>query len=188
MTAPRVCGLDLSLTSTGIALPGPSTPPDGTTYPAIHTITTKLRGIARCDHIADTIIDRLWFTAPTGPPDDYLVAIEGYSYSSRNSHAHALGELGGIVRSRLRAAHVRWVDIPPASLKRYACGRGNAPKDQVLVAAVQRLDITPRNSDEADAAWLRALTLDAYEHPIVTMPKQHRSALAGVEWPNHITT
>jgi Holliday junction resolvasome RuvABC endonuclease subunit len=167
---PRVVGLDLSLTSTGVALP------DGT----LATITSKRRGIQRCIDITQQLHTMLRFDVSIRVD---LFTIEGYSFASRNSQAHALGELGGIIRADLWTCSVPWVDVPPASLKRYATGKGNAPKDQVLVAAVHRLDITPSNSDEADAAWLRALTLDHYGHPLAAMPKTHRTALDKIAWP-----
>lgn len=177
MTAPRVAGIDLSLTSTGLALP------DGT----LISITSRQRGIPRCLGIAGEILGHLTNREADGYlarlPIADLIAIEGYSYSSRNSQAHALGELGGIVRGSLHDYDIPWVDISPATVKKYATGRGNAPKDQVLVAAVSRLGITPQNSDEADAAWLRALTLDHYGHPPVAMPKTHRAALDKITWP-----
>lgn len=170
----RIAGLDLSLTSTGLALP------DGT----LHTITSKHRGIPRVIDLRNQITYALGAQDYLDIAGVDLVVIEGYSFSSRNSQAHALGELGGAVRVALHEHDVPWVEISPATLKKYACGKGNAPKDQVLVAAVQRLGVTPANSDEADAAWLRAMALDRYGHPLTVMPKINRGALYVVDWPD----
>lgn len=170
MTGPRVAALDLSLSSTGLALP------DGT----LATITSRYRGVERLMDVRNQIA-ALLNHHEHGYPD--LVVIEGYSFASRNSHAHALGELGGVIRVFLYAVGVPVVEVSPAALKKAATGRGNAAKDQVLVAAVQRLNITPANSDEADAAWLRAMALDHYGAPVAAVPKTHRTALDKIAWP-----
>lgn len=163
-----IAGADLSLSSTGVALP------DG----RLCTIQSKHRGIERILDIRNQLIGELSLNGPV-----QLVAIEGYSFASRNSQAHALGELGGVIRAALYLLQIPYVEISPATLKKYACGKGNASKDQVLVAFVSRFRMEPANSDEADAAWLRAMALDHYGHPVATMPKAHRDALTKIPWP-----
>lgn len=172
MADPHVVGLDLSLTATGIATE------------AGQSIVScpKLRGIERCDRIAGEVLQLVsqWVNnLNTG-----LVVIEGYSFGSRNSHAHALGELGGIVRHELLRMGYRWVDVPPSSLKKYATGKGNAGKEEMLAAAIRRLGYDGHDNNEADALWLRAMALDALGCPLVEMPAVNRGALEKVEWPS----
>lgn len=162
----RVVGLDLSLTATGVAAV------DGTTS----VIKTKLRGPARLAAIRDAIFEIAF-------PSADLVVLEDYSFASRDAHAHELGELGGVVRLRLWELEVPYVCVSPSSLKKYACGRGNAKKDEVLVAAVRRLPEFDGDHNQADAAWLRAMALDALGTPVIPMPQEHRVALEKVEWP-----
>lgn len=162
---PRVVGLDLSLTATGIASP------DGTTT----VLATKLRG---CERLID-LRDRTRKACELAD----LVALEGYSFGSRNSHAHALGELGGVVRVALHVASVRFVEVPPSSLKKYATGKGNAGKEEMLAAAIRRLGYDGHDNNEADALWLRAMALDTLGHPVVDMPAVNRAALEKVAWP-----
>lgn len=170
----RPSGLDLSLTSTGVAAP------DG----SLHIIASKQRGIERVVDIAHNALHLIGALSVDHRGVD-IVAIEGYSFSSRNSHAHALGELGGVVRYELWARGVPWVDIPPATVKKYATGKGNATKDQVLAAAIRRGGplFTGTGNDVADAWWLRTLTLDAYNHPLIAVPQTHRAALDKIDWP-----
>lgn len=165
MAEPRVVGLDLSLTATGIALP------DGTTA----TLTTKLRG---CERLID-LRNRCRKACELAD----LAVVEGYSFGSRNSHAHALGELGGVVRVALHVASVRFVEVSPSSLKKYATGKGNANKGEMLAAAIRRLDYQGASDNEADALWLRAMGLDALGCPVVDLPAVNRTALAKVAWP-----
>lgn len=167
MTA-QVIGLDLSLTGTGVALP------DGSSL----TITSRHRGVERLAELRDTVA-RLVLAGCD------LVAIEGYSMGTarQSSHAHGLGELGGVIRLQLHDLDIRYVDIPPASLKRYATGKGNANKNDMLLAAARRLGYDGNSNDEADALWLRAMTLDACATPIVELPVANREALSKITWP-----
>jgi Holliday junction resolvasome RuvABC endonuclease subunit len=71
---------------------------------------------------------------------------------------------------------------PPASVKLYAAGKGNASKDQVLTAAVRRLPGFDGDNNEADAAWMAAMGLDHLTgHSVV--PASQRQALAKLKWP-----
>jgi Holliday junction resolvasome RuvABC endonuclease subunit len=165
MGAPIVIGLDLSLTATGVATPeGEETwRPPGT-------------GMARLDWVRASVAELLGYWAPG------LVVVEGYSYGSRASHAHGLGELGGVVRLALADAAVTYVDIPPASLKKYATGKGNAGKGEVLTAAVRRLGYGGHDDNQADALWLRAMGMHHLGHPLTELPAAHLTGLAKVDW------
>lgn len=110
-------GLDLSLTSTGYSCG----------YDR-NVIATKCKGAERL-HIISTEILRICKTL-----NIKAVAIEGYSFSSRNSQAHSIGELGGAVRMRLWEHAIPFVDIPPTCRAKFASGRGNAGKGEVMSA------------------------------------------------------
>lgn len=168
MTGPAVVGLDLSLTATGIAHP------DGTTT----TIRTRTRGMERLGVIAAGILEAVE-TADTDP----FVCIEGYSFGSRASQAHALGELGGVVRWSLWSTGVTYLDVPPSTLKTYATGKGNAGKVDVIVAARDRLGYTGTDDNEADSLWLRCIGLDLLGAPVVKLPQTHRRALTKLTVP-----
>ena len=183
----RVVGLDLSLTKTGIA------DEDGTRTlsPGVGRV-----GPERLDWFRDRIVKEIHGADTSGPrcfdcflPTIYgrhpgLVVLEGYSLGTarQQSHAHALGELGGIVRWTLWDLGIPYVDVSPATLKKYATGKGNAGKDAVLIAAVKRLAPVGDNN-QADAWWLRAIGMDALGVPVVEMPKVNREALKGLVLP-----
>lgn len=166
----NVTGLDLSLGHTGVADAA------GTV-----TLTTRSLGMERLVELRERVLVRV----RVGEAD--LVAIEGYSMGTarQNSHAHALGELGGVIRLVLWEVGIPYVDIPPAVLKKYATGKGNANKGMVLEAASKRSGLDFGGDDNrADAWWLRALALDAYGEPVVKMPEVNRAALKSVTWPD----
>jgi crossover junction endodeoxyribonuclease RuvC len=96
-----------------------------------------------------------------------------------------IGELGGVVRLALWEAKVPFVEIPPSCLKKYATGRGNAGKEDVLQAAVIRSGHTFADNNAADAWWLHQMGLAHYvpESPLlVKVPQLHREGLAKVAW------
>jgi Holliday junction resolvasome RuvABC endonuclease subunit len=169
-SSPIVIGVDASLSATGIALPGMSLPG------RLLTVNGgKSAGPARLVALRDRIMDYAQHAE--------LVCLEGYSFGSRGKGTISLGELGGVLRVALHEAGVRVAEIPPASLKRYATGRGNSGKSVVVVAAVKRLGLEPADDNEADAAWLRAMGMDALGWPLCTVPAAHRKALEAVRWP-----
>jgi hypothetical protein len=78
---------------------------------------------------------------------------------------------------------VAFADVPPASLKKFACGKGNAKKEEMLAAAIRRLGYEGSSFDEVDALWLRAMGCEALATPLVKMPAAHLDALKAVDWP-----
>lgn len=108
-------GLDLSLTSTGVSV-------GGTTF----SIKSKLKGVQRLVEISEQVVESAKKLNPV------VVIIEGYSYGSKFSRAHALGELGGAVKVGLHLAGFRIVEVPPKCRAKFATGNGNASKGDVM--------------------------------------------------------
>ena len=168
----RVLGLDLSLTSTGVAFPNGdvitvSSNADLAIHVRIDGLATELLTYAD-DHSAEWGVD--------------LVVIEDLP-PTRAKSIGDLGMLHGVIRDRLFHADVPFVVVTPAGLKKYATGKGNCSKNDMLVTAVKRLGYPGSSWDEADALWLRAAGLDAYDEAVVAMPKAQRDALGKVDWP-----
>lgn len=169
---PRVIGLDLSLTATGIA-PWIDGMPTFTVRTATADGDQRLRRIAvdarteAYDHLKSEPIE--------------LAVIEDLP-----THANSAGITGmvhGAVRCVLMDLYVPYALVPPASLKKYATGRGNATKADMRVALLQRTGMDLRDDNQVDAWWLRAMGLDHLGCPVVEVPKAHRDALAKVAWP-----
>jgi crossover junction endodeoxyribonuclease RuvC len=163
----KILALDLSLTHTGWAS-------DVAGLPAAGSIrTAQLRGVERLDLIVREVQA---LARGTG-----LVALEGYSYASPNQ-AHQMGELGGPVRLLLYRLGIPMVVVQPSGLKKFATGKGNANKDQMLAAAIRRYAFAGTDNNEADAwllYWMARRREDAswrgtaYEH----------EAFKKVQWP-----
>lgn len=169
---PSVIGIDLSLSSTGIA------------YPAIGGWETdsyqpKSSGMQRLSDIRGWISDHLDMFA------EAVVVVEGYSFSSRNAQAHALGELGGVVRLHMWDCGIPYVDVPPTSRAKFATGRGNAAKSEVVSAVSARTGIAwvGRGADDMCDAWvLQEMGLARLGSPRFEWPAENRKALEKIEW------
>lgn len=169
-----VVGLDLSLTASGFA-----------TETRRGTLRSKHRGVERLVDLRRQLIDTL-DGGLDGPPR--LVVLEGYSMGTQRqaSHAHALGELGGVIRVALWERNIAFVEVPPASLKLAATGRGNARKEEVLAAAIRRLGYEGADNNEADALWLRTMALVRFGLPgAPVLPAAHlRNWPDAIAWPD----
>lgn len=168
----RIVALDLSQTSTGVAIW--CDPHDYSTT----ALTNSKEGPARLAWIRNEI--RHIAINPVFPTD--LVVLEGYDFGTRHG-AHHAGELGGIVRVDLWEFGVPYVLVSPSELKKYATGKGNSSKSAVLQQAVHRFGRTFKTDDEADALWLLQMALAYYGLPHVPMPKTHTAVLDKIDWP-----
>jgi len=167
-----VIGLDLSLTSTGIALPKDT-----------HAIKTPLKGPTRLIKIRNEILELV------GDIKNPLFIIEGYSYAQRNSHAHSLGELGGVIRVALTERDWDFAVVSPTQRAKFATGRGNASKSEVVSSISARTGIIWAGSgadDKADAWVLQEMGLTKLDRSRYDWPKTHLEALEKIEWPGGV--
>jgi crossover junction endodeoxyribonuclease RuvC len=164
-----VLGIDPSLTSTGFS----SGEKRG-------TLTTALKGAQRLDYLANELESLI-----TTISDKTLVAIEGYSFASRNSQAHSIGELGGVLRLTMFRLGIPFVDIPPTSRAKFATGKGNASKSEVISALSARTGIvwSGKGADDmADAFVLEEMGLTHLGRQRYDWPKSHTEALDKIDW------
>ena len=166
----RVIGLDLSLTSTGVALP------DGST---VRIKTRAADGDRRLVVIRDRIREVL---AERGP---HLAVVEDLPRHALGAGVTAM--VHGIVRTELVAAGVPYALVVAATLKSYAADHGNASKQTMSAAAYLHAGVEfadDKGGDQCDAWWLRAAGHDHYGQPMVRMPQAQRDRLRKVEWPD----
>jgi len=84
------------------------------------------------------------------------VAIEGYSFGSRNGRELA-GGLGELIRWTLWQRKIGFLEVPPTTLKSFACGVGGAKKEVVLREVFRRWGYVARDNNLADAYALARL-------------------------------
>lgn len=157
---PGVLGVDPSLSGTGLAWGDDATSTcGGTGDQRLWVITHAIRELGRLD----------------------LAVVEDLP-----THGMGAGKTGmaqGAVRLALMSTLTPYVLVPPATLKTYATGRGNATKPDMRVSMLSRFGTDLRDENQVDAWWLRAMGMDYLGAPIVTLPQTHRRALDKVEWP-----
>jgi crossover junction endodeoxyribonuclease RuvC len=172
----RVCGLDLSLTSTGVSTACGGLLADPPRFEAIRP-PAKLKGCARLDWMTRAVVKYL------ADADPDVIILEGPSYGSTGAYWHENAGLHWLVKMRIWKADRRYAVITPSTLKKYATGVGRGKKSVMVGAACHRFGIPPMGEDEADALWLAAAGCQKYGWPVVKLPAVNVAALDVVEWP-----
>lgn len=176
-----VCGIDPSLTNSGIAILTDGQPSlitstgigghDGADY---RTRSRRLRAV--CAKVITTILDHT-------TPD--LVVIEGPAYAAKFGNGFDRAGLWHGLYAALDARHTPIAVCAPQTRAKWATGKGNAQKADVL-AAVQSWwpNLAIADHDRADALVLA--TIGAHHHgdpmPFTTKPR-HTTALEAIAWP-----
>lgn len=149
-----VVGIDLSMTSTGLALL------TGDGYMDAYAIQTDPNTgtqIERQSIITSTVMKNIReFELVQGKVD--TVFMEGYSMSSRFGQVFTLGELGGIMKYRLIGAGYRVGVLPPSSVKKFIGAGGGADKKGVAAAMKEHYGVEFDTTDQTDAAVLAIAT------------------------------
>lgn len=80
-----------------------------------------------------------------------IVAIEGFSFGSQGRSVMDTGYLGYRIRESFQDNGVKYLDVAPAALKKYAAGQGNVNKPDVRMAVYKRWGIDITNDNLCDA-------------------------------------
>ena len=160
MTDPRpVCGIDVSLSSTGVAFIDPATGD-------LAAATVRSRGRAT-DRLPENLerIATLGLAIATAAVEKQpqLAVVESalFTTADKDTSAHRRAGLWWSVAQHLRAAGIPMAEVSPAELKKFTTGKGNATKSDML----RCLDHDwpghgvsgPGKYDIADAAYLAAI-------------------------------
>ena len=140
-----VVGIDPSLTSTGVVILAEDQVHAHTLTPREEKRKGRLQGVRRLCWIRDQVMALLDCPA--------MVAIEGPSYGSAQGRQVSIGELHGVLKTAMWEQGYFIVVVPPASLKKFATGKGNASKFDMQKAGI-RAGVDFGNEDEVDAYFL----------------------------------
>lgn len=166
-----VLGIDPSLTSTGLALI------EHGQVTGLHRVRSVNKGHERIQNILDAIE---FLT-----DDNVTVGIEGTAYSAKGSSVVQVFGLWGVITHQLYRWGIPYYVVPPSSRCKYATGKGNASKDEVLAAVIRRYpDVEVASNDIADALVVAAMGARYMGTPIESagLPQTHLKALEGVQW------
>lgn len=143
----KIVGLDLSLTSTGIAT---TTPESGVPSARVEKTSNKISYPERYNKLLESILREV--------PEDKKVIffIEGYSFGSfaKSSSMSYLIELGGIIKFELWKRGLPYIIVPPSLLKKFITGKGNAKKEDIKLHIYKKYGKEFSVSDAADAYGL----------------------------------
>jgi len=180
----RVIGIDLSLTSTGVA----DIDDEGIRLHRIQSKGSKDATLLQRLDRAQTIVDSIGSViGARGLREPGLFVVEGPSYGSITGSQHDRSGLWWLLVSFLLGGFEgRWrvAEVPPTTRARYATGRGNAAKDEVLAAVVRRYpEVEVTGNDTADSLVLAAMGARHLGTPIDQPPQTHLAAMDAVRWP-----
>jgi len=160
-------GLDLSLTGTGVVVID-----QDCNVKHAETIKTNLKGEARLEYINNHVFDLVTDHEPLN------LATMG----SRAGQAFSIGELGGVVKLMLYKNGFDLEEsvliVPPTRLKKYITGKGNAPKDTIMMHVYKTWGFEPADNNQGDAYGLAMLAY-AY-HNKSKVPKFQQEVLTAI--------
>ncbi len=164
----NLLGLDPSLTSTGICV---SDDP-GVAYHSYEEDVHRLMDIR--NYVLSVCVEE----------NIKCVIMEGYSYGSR-TRAHSLGELGGVLKVAFEEAWIPYVIVPPTSRAKFATGRGNAGKAEVISAVSFKTNRSWSGKgieDRIDAWVLREMGVQRLGESQYTWAAENLKALDNIDW------
>jgi Holliday junction resolvasome RuvABC endonuclease subunit len=138
----------------------------------------KIRGHERLEMITAQVLSL------TCDLEEPVVFMEGFSFGSQGKGVVERAGLAYLVRHSLWRLGISYCLVPPKSLKKYATGRGDCGKDEMIGAAIRRFGYEGVSNNNAVDAFL--LWHCAQEHlgrPLVQVPVvQAEQAHNKLEW------
>lgn len=142
----QIMGVDLSITCTGVALPGGR--------------TLAIKPSSKGHHRLREITDQIMWQARSTAVD--LVVVEGLGGVYKGEAARIIPMLHGALINDLLRAGMPYMWLAPSALKKFATGKGNADKTAMALWALKRLGTEYATGDECDADWCRIAGYFAY--------------------------
>lgn len=164
-------GLDLSLRATGVGVVNPED------AAACRVLTVSPKATSRDGDRLQTIyreLDRIFDTATSS-----LVAIEGYSFGSKNGQFQ-LGEVGGITKLLLMQRQIAYIVVPPNVLKKWTTGNGTADKIAMAVATFDQWGMKFDDDNQCDAFNLATLAAAYGGDPMTKLTADRKKILDAI--------
>jgi len=181
-----IAGLDLSLTSTGIA----------TRHPSGTIETHRIRSTGKKTDTWQQRANRLTtlnHTITSQILHNTLVILEAPSYGSTTGSQHDRSGLWWLIHQQLTQNGCQIIPVTPSQRMKYAVGKGGGQgtdKDNILAATIRRYpNINITGNDIADATILLAIGCRLTGNPIDTnLPKTHLDTLTKLQLPEDYPT
>lgn len=143
-------GIDPSLNGTGIAF-----------YDIFGDVITKritvkkFRGVHRLRYVRDKVKEYI--------KGRDVAVYEDYAFSAKGQAVFQTAELGGVLKTLCYEEGVDVLLVPPSVLKLFITGKGNANKDVMAAAVLEKYGASLDSDDEVDAYALLKLGTVFYD-------------------------
>ncbi|MFJ8266794.1 hypothetical protein [Peribacillus asahii] len=94
-----------------------------------------------------------------------VICIEGFSYGSKGQGVSTQYGIGWMIRAELIRNGYSYTDVPPTSLKKFASGKGNTKKEELVLPIYKRWGFES-NSDNIRDAYVLARMAQALHEDI----------------------
>ena len=153
--AKTTIGLDLSLTGTGVVILKGGKLVDQTVIKSKPLGLTPRNEIERLLSIVAEVDKYILKYSPK------MIAIEGLAFGIvKTTSIMQLAGLNYLTRERIINCDIDFIIVAPSTLKKFATGKGNGPKDLVMLELYKRYGESFTNNNAADAYGLAMM---AYE-------------------------
>lgn len=142
-----ILGLDPSLT----ACAGVVIDQKGTAHSRFLISPGKQRGLERLSTIVQGVSASIRSLVSVAGGSKVLVVREDYAYAASSGSDAVLKELGGILLWELHKMGIIMHTVGVAQVKKFVTGKGNAQKDQMMLAVYKSFSYDPRDEHDADA-------------------------------------
>ena len=139
-----IIGVDVSLTSTGIAVVD--------NMAKIHSVDHIKTSPNKADHTRiDYIVDQFFERLRPYINDHTRFVFEAFAFSRNSGKAFTRAEVAGIIKYKLRQDEYDIIAVSPSALAKEIAGNGRCGKDGMMQAVFRKYNFYTKISDEADA-------------------------------------
>lgn len=177
----HVIGLDPSVTHFGIA----HIDPTGAVCEVATIVPKKLEGMPRIAYILGeihTFTEKIFF----GTDKKWVIVREDYAYGSHSSSDAMLKEFGGILEWWLHSHKRDLYRVGVSQVKKFVTGKGNAQKDQMMLAVYKNFGFEPMDEHQADAVGVAFTALSIING--ITKTKPQAEVVSGAAANDHPLT
>ncbi|MFS0643767.1 hypothetical protein [Siminovitchia sp. 179-K 8D1 HS] len=100
------------------------------------------------------------------------IIIEGFAYNARGQGVSFQYGLGWIVRTKLFEDNIRYLDVTPTQVKKFATNKGNAAKDAMVLPIYKKWGFEHDSDNVRDAYVLSRIGYSMYNHDGLTKYEQ----------------
>lgn len=114
--------------------------------------------------IVETIFDNLEF--------DDVIAIEGFSFGSRGKGIDFQFGLGHAIRLELYRQNIKWTDVTPTQVKKFATGKGTTKKENMILPIMRHWGFEHDSNNVRDAFVLAQVARSVHTGSTLTEYQQ----------------